>query len=490
MVLPCSSLSIARLPPLLALVSFAAFLFFEHLIKQVEYSASPTKKFVGPHIERPSLQPDFPRSYLEEMRSEMMSKFFKCSHRLCRFGIKDGFLKQNQSQLHHQSSECLEFFLWIHHDLEPWKKSRISLSHLMEVKKHAAFRAVIVGGKLYVDMYALCVQRRSMFTVWGLLQLLKRYPGMVPDVDMMFDCSDKPKISRKEHRSMPLPLFRYCTTSNHFDIPFPDWSFWGWPELNIGPWDEELSSIRHVSQARSWQRKWPVAYWKGNPSTIPLRSKLLTCNDSRVWKAQIMHQDWGAETLAGFKNSNLSKQCDHRYKIYAEGLAWSASLKYILSCGSVPLVIASKYEEFFSRGLFPKKNYWPVSAANLCRSIKHAVDWGNANLAEAEAIGRESQNFMGSMSMDRVYNYMFHLINEYSKLLNFKPVPPPSAIHVCAESLLCFADPLEKQFFQRSATSSPAETPLCVLHPPDRNYIKSWVEEKRRIIRDVEISVN
>lgn len=71
-----------------------------------------------------------------------------------------------------------------------------------------------------------------------------------------------------------------------------------------------------------------------------------------------------------------------RYKIYAEGYAWSVSLKYILSCGSLPLIISPEYEDFFSRGLFPKKNYWPVAASNLCSSIKYAVDWGNENLPE------------------------------------------------------------------------------------------------------------
>ncbi|KAI5408701.1 hypothetical protein KIW84_054511 [Lathyrus oleraceus] len=107
-------------------------------------------------------------------------------------------------------------------------KTRISEGHLAEAQKYAAFRVVIVGGKMFVDWYYACVQSRAMFTVWGLLQLLRKYPGLVPDVDLMFDCMDKPSINKTEHNSKPLPLFRYCTTKEHFDIPFPDWSFWGW----------------------------------------------------------------------------------------------------------------------------------------------------------------------------------------------------------------------------------------------------------------------
>lgn len=102
------------------------------------------------------------------------------------------------------------------------------MTHLDESQKFAAFRVVIVEGRLYVDMYYACVQSRAIFTIWGLVQLLRRFPGMVPDVDMMFDCMDKPSINRTENKDMPLPLFRYCTTEANFDIPFPDWSFWGW----------------------------------------------------------------------------------------------------------------------------------------------------------------------------------------------------------------------------------------------------------------------
>lgn len=71
-----------------------------------------------------------------------------------------------------------------------------------------------------------------------------------------------------------------------------------------------------------------------------------------------------------------------RYKIYAEGYAWSVSMKYILSCGSLSLIISPQYEDFFSRGLIPGKNFWPISSADLCPSLKYAVDWGNAHPAE------------------------------------------------------------------------------------------------------------
>ncbi|KAL4568478.1 hypothetical protein LXL04_024091 [Taraxacum kok-saghyz] len=122
-----------------------------------------------------------------------------------------------------------------------------------------------------------------------------------------------------DHSAMPLPIFRYCTTSEHFDIPFPDRV-----EVNLGPWEDEFESIKKGSQVINWENKYPYAYWKGNPYVnSPTREKLLTCNDTNKWKAQILRENWGHEISNGFKHSKLSSQCDHRYKIYAEGYAWS-----------------------------------------------------------------------------------------------------------------------------------------------------------------------
>ncbi|GAB4859947.1 hypothetical protein Ancab_011426 [Ancistrocladus abbreviatus] len=239
------------------------------------------------------------------------------------------------------------------------------------------------------------------------------------------------------------------------------------------------------SQSRSWTNKWPYAYWKGNPYVAsPLRTELLQCNDTRQWRTQIFRQDWNEEARAGYKQSKLSSQCNHRYKIYAEGYAWSVSLKYIVACGSLTLLITPQYEDFFTRGLIPKKNYWPVPRTDLCRSIKNAVDWGNTHPSEAEAMGREGQHFMDSLSMGRVYDYMYHLITEYSKLLDFKPVVPPSAKEVCIDSILCFAEPKQRQFLEQSATPL-STSPPCTLQASDGRIIRRWMKLKENAMKEM-----
>ncbi|GMN23735.1 hypothetical protein TIFTF001_000240 [Ficus carica] len=395
------------------------------LLYKVDDFAAQTKTVVGHNLQPTPWHLFPPKTFSEESRHSRIYKILHCSYLTCSSYAAD--TKRHRYEPDSTAHKCPEFFRWIHQDLEPWARTGISAAHLKEARKFAAFRAVIVGGRLFVDLYYACVQSRAAFTIWGLLQLLRRYPGMVPDVDMVFDCMDKPSINRTEHGSLPLPLFRYCTTQSHFDIPFPDWSFWGWPETNLNPWDEEFREIKRGSQRTSWTKKHPRAYWKGNPDVdSPVRTQLLKCNHSRLWGAQIWRQNWGEEAKGGYENSKLSNQCNSRYKIYAEGYAWSA-----------------------------------------------------------RAIAKGGQEFMESLSMNRIYDYMFHLINEYSKLQKFKPVRPSSSLEVCAESLLCLADPKQRKLLERS-TAHPSPSPPCSLQPADSDLLKNWVQHRRKTIKDIE----
>ena len=51
-----------------------------------------------------------------------------------------------------------------------------------------------------------------------------------------------------------------------------------------------------------------------------------------------------------------------RNTVGTKGYAWPVSLKYILACGCLSLIIDPVHQEFFSRGLVPKENYWPMLA--------------------------------------------------------------------------------------------------------------------------------
>eukprot|EP00257_Ricinus_communis_P014058 XP_015571642.1 O-glucosyltransferase rumi homolog isoform X1 [Ricinus communis] len=389
---------------------------------------------------------------------------------------------------------CPNYFRWIHEDLRPWIAAGISRDMVERAQRTAHFHLIIVGGKAYIKKYRESTQTRDTFTIWGILQLLRRYPGKIPDLELMFDTDDRPVIRSSDYHEQnttgPPPLFRYCGDRWTMDIVFPDWCFWGWPDINIKPWDELSIDIKEGNNGSKWIDREPYAYWKGNPFVAETRKDLLACNvsDQRDWNARLFIQDWIQESQQGYKQSDLARQCAHRYKIYIEGYAWSVSEKYILACNSLSLLVKPYYHDFFTRSLQPLQHYWPIRDTDKCKSIKFAVDWGNKNNQKAQEIGKAASDFIQEeLKMDYVYDYMFHLLNEYAKLLKFAPRVPEEAVEMCSEIMACPADGLEKKFMTESLVKSPRITRPCTLPPAyEPHVLGAFYRKKLNTLRRVQ----
>lgn len=68
--------------------------------------------------------------------------------------------------------------------------------------------------------------------------------------------------------------------------------------------------------------------------------------------------------------------------------------------------------------------------------------------------------------MDFVYDYMFHVLNEYAKLLTFKPIIPSKAIELCSEAMACTTNDLVKKFMMESTVMGPKDSNPCTMPPP------------------------
>ncbi|GAV88308.1 Glyco_transf_90 domain-containing protein, partial [Cephalotus follicularis] len=402
----------------------------------------------------------------------------------------------NLEDLHRPSpAMCPEYFRWIHEDLRPWAHSGITREMVERARRTATFRLVIVKGKAYVEKYHKSFQSRDDFTLWGILQLLRKYPGQVPDLELMFDCVDWPVIKSNLYKApralAPPPLFRYCSDDDSLDVVFPDWSFWGWPEINIKPWEQLLEDLKEGNKRTRWMDREPYAYWKGNPAVAATRQDLLKCNvtEHQDWNARIYAQDWLKELREGYKQSDLASQCIHRYKIYIEGSAWSVSEKYILACDSTTFLVKPHYYDFYTRGLVPVHHYWPIKEDDKCRSLKFAVDWGNLHKQKAQAIGKAASEFIQrDLKMDYVYDYMLHLLTEYAKLLRFKPTITKEATNICSEKMVCPANGLKKKFMMESLVKGPADTSPCTIPPPfDPPSLYRLLNRKENSIKQVEL---
>lgn len=380
---------------------------------------------------------------------------------------------------------CPVWFEYIRRDLEPWKGG-ISRAHLAAAEGRAAFRAVVVAGRLYVEQLYKCPVSRQLYTFWGLALLLRRFPGAVPDLELLFDCTDAPLAKLTDEMrggdagappgaaaaASPLPaLFGYSSMPGYLDVPFPDWSFWGGPEGAVQPWETARQVIHNSTRKSPLAKRQKHSLWKGHLGDgSPHRPAILECQKlpENAVEAEAQDEDVGRDQE--HSTSHLAEHCTHRFKVYAEGATWSIGLKYALACGSVLLLLPHAHHDFYSRGLEPLRHVWPVTPGMLCNSLRFAVEYGNDHPPQSEHIGQHGKAFcFEDLSMANVYSYMLHLLTEYAALLNFTPQVPAAAREVCPEVILCLAEPWQRPILSASLPHADAGRPIpppCALPPP------------------------
>lgn len=88
--------------------------------------------------------------------------------------------------------------------------------------------------------------------------------------------------------------------------------------------------------------------------------------------------------------------------------------------------------------------------------------------------------------MELVYDYMYHLLNEYSKLLKFRPTVPPGAVELTPETMTGAVEGLHKKFLEDSLEKSPSEREPCDLPPYDRTVLDELREKKLNALNQVQ----
>jgi len=114
------------------------------------------------------------------------------------------------------------------------------------------------------------------------------------------------------------------------------------------------------------------------------------------------------------------------------------------------------------------------------------------HICQAEAIGEAGSKFLQEdLKMEYVYDYMFHLLNEYAKLLKFKPSVPPGAVELCSEIMACDANGTWGKFMVESMVKSPSDSTPCTMPPPyDPSSLRGFLDSKDKSIKQVEMWEN
>lgn len=92
--------------------------------------------------------------------------------------------------------------------------------------------------------------------------------------------------------------------------------------------------------------------------------------------------------------------------------------------------------------------------------------------------------------MGYVYDYMFHLLTEYAKLLKFKPAIPQNAKELCLESMVCQSKGLERKYMMDSMVKGIGldHTNPCTMPTPyGPSSIYSFFQSKSDSLKQVDI---
>lgn len=88
--------------------------------------------------------------------------------------------------------------------------------------------------------------------------------------------------------------------------------------------------------------------------------------------------------------------------------------------------------------------------------------------------------------MNHVYDYSFHLLNEYAKLLKYKPTVPEEAVETCSEDLMCSVKGQKRRYRKHSMVKSPSDSPPCILPPAyEAADIRAFFERKENLTNEV-----
>jgi hypothetical protein len=361
--------------------------------------------------------------------------------------LKPHYSTQSMDISINQSSSYSSFYHdFIASDLEEWKTIDAAI-----IEKATTFYDVCSGDLVRFQIYnnsQLWVwpvtqdynpskkspkqaQHKVAFTILGLLHTIKTFSSL-PDVDALFHTSQYPCLDRSIGQSR-LPIFAQQSNSFHYDIPWPDHSFWSPPQGQqqvtdphtdqpIIGWANQQQLLSTKYNNVTFASRLPSAYWQGEASGLPgmpaedsIRSSFADCpsslistddddadNNDSVNAADEAANEKRRKPIPSPPSSSsssllllepghderyhkpLQNMCDHRYLVSVGGEASTFPLRHAMACRSLILNIEAEqtdsFHTFYSRSLEPGKHYFNIETdrQSICETVTSEIEKLNA----------------------------------------------------------------------------------------------------------------
>lgn len=277
-------------------------------------------------------------------------------------------------------------------------------------------------------------QTRARATLNSLYRALKAYPDrqLLPNIEFIFTTEDF-----AEDPSGLSPIWAYSKRDGDNSVwLMPDFGYWSWPEVQIGPYQEARRRIAAIDDGETladgttvpginFQDKKKQLVWRGSLATNPaVRSKLLKSAQGRSW-ASVRVIDWDDENDIRYNLLPIEDHCRYMFVAHTEGRSFSGRGKYLLNCRSVMISHPLVWHEAHHGALIssgPDANYIEVQQdfSDLSTKIDFLID----NPQTAERIANNAVRTFRDRYLTPAAEscYWRHLVRQYAAVCDFEPV--------------------------------------------------------------------
>ena len=271
---------------------------------------------------------------------------------------------------------------------------------------------------------------RGKATLNALNRALAAYPDRsnLPDIEFVLTTED---CSRGES-----PVWTYSKRDDEDGVwLMPDFAYWSWPEVNIGPYKEIRQRIVAVddggvtakgkkASGLKFKDKKKQLFWRGSIATNEeLRGKLIQASSGKSWSS-VRGIDWGNPDDVRENLLPMEDHCRYMFLAHLEGRSFSGRGKYLLNCRSVFVSHRLTWREahhavMVSSG--PDANFVEVDRdfADLDRKMRFLLD----NPGTAEKIANNAVRTLRDRYLTPAAEscYWRHLIRQYASACDFEP---------------------------------------------------------------------
>lgn len=206
----------------------------------------------------------------------------------------------------------------------------------------------------------------------------------------------------------------------------PDFGYWAWPEVQIGPYAETRRRIAEIEdEVGGFTEKKKQLLWRGSLEPNPsIRAKLVKTAVGKPW-ASIRVLDWDDELDLRYNRLPIEDHCRYMFLAHTEGRSFSGRGKYLFNCRSVVISHRMEWREAHHGALVssgPEANYVLVERdyGDLERKMELLVD----NPETAERIADNAARVLRDRYLSPAAEscYWRELVRKYASVCEFEPV--------------------------------------------------------------------